>query len=224
MAAPESGWFATLDVAARDALAAAGRARRYPVQSVLLAEGTTSRNVIVVRAGRVRITTMSADGHETTLAVVGPGEVLGEISALDGRPHSATATALDPVEALVIQSPEFLQVVQDNGRLGLSLLRTVISRLRAADRVRAEFGSRDVLQRLCSLLVELQRDHGERDGDGGVRIATALSQEELATWLSASREAVNRALAHLRTLGLVETGRRRLTVRDVPRLERMAGR
>lgn len=223
MGGSESAWFDTLDDADRTALRQAGHTRVYPARSTLLEEGMTSGAVIVVLVGRVRITTVSADGKETTLAVVGPGEVLGELSALDGRPHSASATALDAVEALVVHAPDFLRVVEGHGKLGLSLLRTVVTRLRAADRVRVEFGSRDVLQRLCSLLVDLAHNHGETS-DGGVRIATALSQEELATWLGASREAVNRALGYLRAQGLVETGRRRLVIRDARRLERLAAR
>jgi CRP/FNR family transcriptional regulator, cyclic AMP receptor protein len=217
-------WFDRISEADHQALVAAGRARTYAPRTVLVEEGQTSGLVIIILDGRVKITTLSTDGRETALSAIGRGEVIGELSAVDGYPHSATATAIDSVKAIVLSAPAFLEVVAQNGRLGIELLRAVTERLRAADRVRVEFGGRDVVQPVCSLLIQLARDHGDAADGGGIRISTRLSQEELATWLGASREAVNKALRRLRTLGLVETGRRQLLVRDVRRLERLAER
>jgi CRP-like cAMP-binding protein len=224
MGKDERSWFDRLEEPVRRSLLDAGRKRPYAHRAVLVEQGTTSGLVIVILDGQVKVTTISLDGRETTLAAIGAGEVIGELSAIDGRPHSATATAIHAVEALVIRAPEFLEVLRGHGSLGLDLLHTMASRLRSADRVRVEFGGRDVVQRVCALLLQLAGDHGAAAEDGAIRITTALSQEELATWLGASREAVNKALRRLRTLGLVETGRRQLLIRDLRRLERIAER
>jgi CRP/FNR family transcriptional regulator, cyclic AMP receptor protein len=220
----ERPWFDRLSDADRQALIDAGRTRVYAPRTVIMEEGLTTGLVVVVRSGRVTISTLSSDGHETTLAAIGRGEVIGEFSAVDGRPHSATATTIEEVEALVISAPAFRDVVATHAGLAFQLLHSVVGRLRDSDRVRVEFGGRDAVQRVCALLLWLAREHGEVDDTGGIRISTAFSQEEMATWVGASREAVNKALRRLRAQGLVETGRREVVVRDLRRLMRLAER
>jgi CRP-like cAMP-binding protein len=96
----------------------------------------------------------------------------------------------------------------------LALLRVVIARLRDSDNLRAEFGARDALGRVASRLAELAETAGEPCADG-IRIAMPLTQEDLAQWVAASREAVARALASLRRRHLITTARREIVVTDL---------
>jgi CRP/FNR family cyclic AMP-dependent transcriptional regulator len=219
LGANATGFLGALSHAEREDLAGRGRLRSFPAGAQLFRAGAGSDTVVVVLAGRVKVGSPAAPGREAVLAFRGPGDLLGELSALDGRPRSATVSALEPVEALVVEARAFRAFLQERPRLALLLLELLSRRLRDADRKRVEFAAHDAVGRVAARLVELARDHGQA-GDGGVEITLPLSQDELAGWTGSSREAVAKALHTLRSLGWVRTGRRRITVLDLDALRR----
>ncbi|MBV9412100.1 MAG: Crp/Fnr family transcriptional regulator [Acidimicrobiia bacterium] len=196
-----------------------GRARKFRSGATLFHEGDHSDWIGLVVKGRVKISCYGADGRERLVAVVGPGELLGELSAIDGEPRSATATALEAIDVHVLTSEEFVALLEKNPAATLGILRSVIGRLRDSDKRRVEFGALDTVGRVGRLIIELAERYGEED-DGAIRIRLPLSQEELAGWAGASREAVVKALHQLRARGWIETGRREIRVLDLPALER----
>ncbi len=152
----------------------------------------------------------------------GPGDLVGEFSAIDGQPRSATATALDPVEALVIRVDEFQAFLEAHARVALLLLQMLTGKLRDSDRKRIEFTAQDTVGRVTRRLVELAERFG-RESELGVRIDLSISQEELAGWASSSREATSKALSALRSRGWIEIHRRGITILDLEALRRRAG-
>ncbi len=178
--------------------------------------------MLVVTSGRVKIFSLTEEGEEIVLAVRGPGALLGEISAVDGAPRSASVAALEPVTALVLPVAAFLDFLGTHPAAAMVLLRLITSRLRDADRKRVEFAAYDIAGRVARRLVELADRFGEPSPDG-VRITVALSQDELAGWVGASREAVAKALRVLRDRGYLSTGRRTMTVLDLDGLRGRAG-
>ncbi|MGH2730594.1 MAG: Crp/Fnr family transcriptional regulator [Actinomycetota bacterium] len=198
------------------------RPRRYPKGSTLFNEGESSDRVFVVTEGQAKLSFFTDDGREILLAVRGPGEIIGEMSAIDGEPRSATATAMESVEALVMTSDGFESFITDNPRVGLLLLQMLSRRLRDADRKRIEFGAFDTIGRVARRLVELADDYGEATDDG-VRISLPLTQQDLAGWTGSSREAVSKALQTLRGRGWIATHRKGITVLDLEAVRRRAG-
>jgi CRP-like cAMP-binding protein len=210
-----------LDPADREALSGRGRRRRWPAGSSLFLEGDRSGTVVFVLSGRVKVFSLTEHGEEILLAVRGRGALLGEVSAVDGGPRSASVAALEPIEALVLTADAFVEFLRGHADAATVLLQLVVARLRDADRKRVEFAAYDIASRVARRLVELAERFGEPDGHG-VRITVALSQDELAGWVGASREAVAKALRVLRERGLISTGRRTMTVLDLPGLRRRA--
>jgi CRP/FNR family transcriptional regulator, cyclic AMP receptor protein len=200
-------------------LLAAGRPLRLRPGATTLIEGQLSGQVILILGGHVRAWTTAEDGHEALLAVRRPGDIVGELAALDGQPHSATVSALEPVEARVIAASAFRDYLATHSSAAFAVLELLTERLRDADRKRAEFGFMDATGRVAARLAELAEHHGHAS-DRGVRIELALSQEELASWVSASREAVSRALRLFRERGWIATERRCITVFDLDALRR----
>jgi CRP-like cAMP-binding protein len=196
-------------------LAELGRTRRFRKGAVLFTEGDRSDWVGYILTGSVKASTFGEDGTETVHNVLGPTDLLGDLAGIDGEPRSATVTALETVEVSVVPAADFTAFLQTHADAALELLCSVTRRLRAADRRRAEFGSMDVVSRLARLLVELRDRY-----DGGSTIGLALTQEELAGWTGASREAVVKALRVLRERGLIETGRRQIRILDAEGLSR----
>ena len=204
-----------------EALVSRGHPRRYRRGAPLFHEGDAAGSVVVVRSGRVKVSSYTADGKEVVLAVREPGELLGELSAIDGEPCSATATALETVEACLVAAADFRSFLEERPRVAFALLEMVSGKLRDADRKRIEFGAYDTAGRVARRLVEMAERFGE-PARGAVRITLPLSQQELAGWTGASREAVSKALQQLRGQGFIETARRGITVCDVDGLRRRA--
>ncbi|MFE3454114.1 Crp/Fnr family transcriptional regulator [Nonomuraea sp. NPDC059194] len=201
------------------ALKAAGRPRRWERGEVVMTEGDTADWVLLLLEGRVKVSSHTGGGTEVVLAVRGPGGLLGEMSAIDGSPRSATVTALEPVGGVVVH--DFAGFLRAHGRVAVLLMQLVTGRLRDADRKRVEYGAFDTTGRVATRLVELAERYGEPT-TAGLRVALPLSQDELAGWTGASREAVSKALRTLRDRGLIETGRRRVMIHDLEGLRRRA--
>ena len=217
----EGDFLGTLGPGDIETLTAWGHPRRYARNATIFHEGEDAAHVVIVRSGRVKISSFTRDGKEIVLAVRGPGELLGEISAIDGEPRSASASALEQVEALAVPVEDFRTFLITRPRIAFSLLQTLTGKLRDADRKRVEFGAYDTVGRVSRRLVEMADRFGEEQGDG-VRITLPLSQQELAGWTGSSREAVSKALHLLRERGFIETARRGITVLDLPALQRRA--
>lgn len=203
------------------ALEQVGQRREFRRGAVLFREADRSNRVVVLRTGRVKVAVNTASGTEVVLAIRGPGSLLGEFSAIDRSPHSATVTAIEPVSALVVRSPDFEAYLHRHGRVSFLLMRTLAAKLRDADRKRIEFGAHDTTGRVAARLVELAERFGQATADG-VKIALPFSQDELAGWIGSSREAVSKALSTLRGAGEIRTGRMSVVVRDLPALRRRA--
>jgi CRP-like cAMP-binding protein len=200
-----------------DDLLSRGVRRPFRRGGFIMTEGEASDHVVVLLAGRAKVSSYTADGKEVVLAVRGPGELLGDFSALDGAPRSATVSALEPIEALIIPSERFIDFLQHHARLAVLLLQTWSHRVRDADRKRVEFGAYDTPGRVARRLLELVERYGEGDGEV-MRISLSLTQDELAGWTGSSREAVSKALREFRDRGWIETGRRSINVLDVEAL------
>jgi len=208
------------EVAALRALAVV---RRWPAGSALVHEGDRSDRILIVQSGRVKIVALTKDGTEMLLALRGAGDIVGELSAVDGRPHSAAAVALEPVTCLAVDRTDFTTFLETHPRAAVVLLRVIASRQREADSRRVEFGAVDSVGRVARRLAELAEGYGEDMRDGSIRITMGLTQADLAGLTGASREAVSRALRVLRDEGVISTERRSVTVHDLAGLRRHGG-
>ncbi len=204
-------WFSATDLAALRGL---GAQRSLPEGSTLFMEGDGPHDVTVVDAGDIKIVTAAPNGQEVVLDVVGPGELLGELSALDGAPRSATAVTLTDCQVTSIPVDRFLAYLQEHPVSMGSLLAVVIRRLRHANARQLEFSTTDALGRVCARLEEMAERYGVVDGDGRVRLELAITQTELAQWCGLSREAVVKALRKLRQLGWVSSVDGVITIED----------
>jgi CRP-like cAMP-binding protein len=218
-AAGEPVFLASLTPAEAAALEARATRRDYPRGQALFHEQGAPDRVIVLTGGFVKLSRGSDDGREVILAIRGPGDLIGEQSAIDGRPRSATATALDEVTAVVLSRDDFLTLLEREPRVALIVLKMLSARLREADFGRMELSLHDATGRVAARILELSERFGAH-ADAGVEIHLPISQEELAGWTGCSRDSVVKALQSMRSLGWIETGRRRITVRELEQLRR----
>jgi CRP/FNR family transcriptional regulator, cyclic AMP receptor protein len=216
---PAIGFLGVLGAAELSDLRNRGIPRRFRKGQGLFHEGGDSDRVLILLEGRVKVSTVTGEGKEIVLAFRGAGDLLGELSAIDGQPRSASVSAIEPVEALAVAAPDFRAFLRAHPDVALLLLQTLSRRLRDADRKRVEYGAHDTVGRVAARLVELAEHYGEQVPQG-LRIGLPLSQEELAGWTGSSREAVSKALKSLRRVGWVVTQRRQIIVLDLEALRR----
>ena len=122
----------------RQDLMSMGRSIHLRSGATALIEGQVSGQVVLIERGYVRVWTTAEDGHESLLAIRRPGDLVGELSALDGRPHSASVSALEPVEARIILAGTFRDYLATHPSAAFAVLELLTERLRDADRKRAE--------------------------------------------------------------------------------------
>lgn len=210
-----------LDAGERQALHALGISRRFPSGALLMFEQEPGDRVMILLEGRVKVTRVEHDGDEVMLSIRDPGDVLGELSCIDGQPRIGSVTALEPVEALVISTPTFRAHLERVPRVAVVLFSVVTGRMRETTLKLMQFAALDTTGRLAARLVELADRYGS-EREGRIEVDLALSQEELASWTGASRAGVAKALQTLRELGWVQTSRRRIVIDELDRLRARA--
>jgi CRP-like cAMP-binding protein len=201
----------------RAALCALGHRRRFPRGSVLLLNGDHAHRVVVLLAGRAKVTRLSEQGRETLLGILAPGDIAGELALIENRGLVGTVEAIEPVEAVEIATSLLRAHLERTPRVLLALLDATMARLAYANLELALFATTDTLGRLAARIVELAEQYGTRRGSE-IEITLRLSQEELAAWAGASRAGVTKALQMLRDLRWIDTYRRRIVVRDLEAL------
>jgi CRP/FNR family cyclic AMP-dependent transcriptional regulator len=213
----DGDFLAELPPAAAEELRRLGARRRFPAGAVLFVAGDPAHEALVLLSGEVKVSVGSTEGKEIVLEVFEAGALLGELSVIDGKPRSATVTALTPVEVLAVAAGSFNEFLDRHPRVLRRLLIDVIGRLRSRVRHQLEFGTGDALGRVCARLADLADRYGEAEGDAVV-VHSPLNQSELAAWTGLSREAVVKALRALRQLDWIDVQGRTFLVRDLDRL------
>jgi CRP-like cAMP-binding protein len=208
-----AGLGAALPTRAWAELLAWGTTRRYRAGAVLLRQGSRGSYVLALVEGRVMVTRIVASGQELIVAIGDPGEILGDMTALDQAQRTATVTALSPCTVRVMSSEQFGALIRRHDAAD-AVARYAFARVREAEQARFEISAFPVGQRLARALVRLTAS-----GSGN---AIGLSQDQLARLIGASRNAVVGTLAALRTQGIITTSRRQLVVRDQTALQALA--
>jgi len=207
----EGSFLAHLTDVDRSLLLDRGVRRDFTANDTLLSEGDPSDHLHVIVSGWVRVSTLLEGGQEIIYALRGPGDVLGELAALNGWSRTASVRGIEPVSVVQLSSAQFLAALHDRPGIAIALLKTMSTRLREAEMARIGSATLDVSMRLAKYLADLAVDRGRRSVDGVV-IDSPLTQEDIANHLGASRRAVARALGVLRSRGVVSTGRKRIVV------------
>ena len=205
-----------------DALLARVRRRHAARSEVILRAGAAGDDVVLVISGRVRLVAYGADDREVMLAIRGPGELIGEMAALGAQRRTASAIAIEDVDAGYMRAEEFRDFLQEHPYAALVLMRMLVRRLTEADRDRVALATQDSVGRVAKRLLELSTEHGTPAASGN-GIELSITQDELARWTGATRETVSRALRLMRQLGWVATDHRAITVLDAAALRDRSG-
>ncbi|MFI6825151.1 Crp/Fnr family transcriptional regulator [Micromonospora sp. NPDC050187] len=218
---PYGTFLQRLTPAARTALLDLGVRRQVDAGQIVIHEGGRESYLVLLEDGLTKVTAGLPDGRTALLALRIGGDLVGEMSALNGRPRSATITTCGPTRYSVIRPDRFKLYLRDQPDAALELAAMVSDRLRWSNRRRIDFTGYSVKVRVARVVAEMCRTHGRQQRDGVV-IDVRLTQPELASICGAAETSIQKALRELRGEGLLDTDYRRITVRDLTGLRRSA--
>lgn len=186
---------------------------------IVFREGELGDRLYVITSGKVKLGRTSGDGRENLIAVLGPGEMFGELSLFDPGPRSATATVIGETELIGLGHESLHGFLDGRPRVAQALLAALARRLRRTNDSLSDLVFTDVPGRVAKAVLDLANRFGVPVADG-VRVAHDLTQEELAQLVGASRETVNKALADFAARGWIRLEGRAVVLLDVERLQR----
>jgi CRP-like cAMP-binding protein len=168
--------------------------------------------------GRVKISTMSAEGKEVVLNILGTGELFGEIALIDGKDRSADATVMESAELVVIDARDFMPFLEARPDLATRLLVMLCERFRWVNDLYEDAVFMHLPARLAKHLIRLGESFGD-ESDDGVRIGIKLSQQDLGNLMGTTRESVNKQMRTWIDGGIVSVDQGIITILDQDRLE-----
>jgi CRP-like cAMP-binding protein len=212
-----------------DLLASACRIRRFRRGEVIFHQGDPGDALHVILSGRVKISSPSETGVEAILTTLRPAEFFGALALIDRAPRSATATAVEPTETMVVPRDRFRQLVNEREEVRDLVFAELARELRRLTNHVEELHFLDIAGRLASQLVRMaERQVGEQaEGApplGEIRLEGPITQGELAAMVGSTRQSVNKLLGYLIDDGLIRMDRDAIVVLDLPGLQRAARR
>ncbi|MGC4980335.1 MULTISPECIES: Crp/Fnr family transcriptional regulator [unclassified Streptomyces] len=205
----------------RDEFLQQGIKKNYSPHQPLLQQGDSSRHVLLITSGVVKVAASSASGYDVLLAVRLAGDLVGEMAAFEELPRSGTVVACSEVTVRIIQLPVLEGLLSRHPDAMRAMLRMLSARLRWANRRRIDYKAYDAPTRFARVLAELGQAYAQpAPGDDGKRcvLGFTLTQKELASLAGLALPTAEKCLATLTAQGLVQRSYRNITICDVPKL------
>jgi CRP/FNR family transcriptional regulator, cyclic AMP receptor protein len=195
------------------------RRRKFSRGEVVFHEGDPGDTLHLVDRGHVAVRVTTPLGDMATLRIIGPGEYFGELALVSPAPRSATVTALEPTETLVLHRDQINRVRLEHPDVEQVLLDLVVGEVRRLSAGLLDAMYAPVALRLARQLVGLARSY---QGDAQGRVVIPLTQDDLASLCGTTRPTINQLIGKLRDYKLLEVARGRVIVTDLPGLARKA--
>lgn len=165
----------------------------HQTRSRLCNEGDPGGSLYMILSGRVKVSKVAPNGKDSILAFMGAGEVLGEMTLIDGSPRSATVEALETTRVLEVQRRDFLPLLERNPATAVWIIELLCKRLRSTSEMVEAASLQGAAPRLAITLLRLAETHGRAEGKKTI-IDLPLSQSALGAHAGLLRESVNRQM------------------------------
>ena len=195
--------------------------KQYRAKQVVFYKGDAATHLFVVVSGKLKVSAPSDDGKEIIFGIVGLGDLVGEMSMVEGAEHTATVTALERTELVALNRSEFVALLETSPGIAIKLLTMLCEKLRWAREFAEDISFLTLAERLAKRLSYLARHYGEITGQG-IRIVLHLYQQELANLVGTSRESINKQLREWTEQGWVVMDNGYLTITNIRELESLA--
>ena len=214
--------FSKLSERELDALVQVSRVKKLRAREELFHKGDPGNQVYLISKGRLKAVTTSAEGDDVVFSIMAPGEVFGELALLCGGRRTATITAIDASELIVLDRREFLPFLKTHPEAAIRLLEVLAERCLRISELLEDTTFLNLPARLAKKLVSLSRVHGIQTREG-IRIDLKLSQAEIGDLVATTRESINKQMKAWSEEGLVSMKSGIVTIHRIDDLEALAG-
>ena len=173
--------------------------KRYKRGDLIVQQDTISDALFIILSGKARVLSHDSRGREVIIATLDVGDCIGDMSLIDGEPHSATVRAETQTDVLVLERDAFTHCLRDNATMADAIMRGLVRRLRRADKQILSLALMDVYGRVLNTL----QDMAQEDADGNKVLRKKVSRQDVAKMVGASREMVSRVMKHFEENGVL---------------------
>ena len=182
-------------------------------------EGDIVNGVYCITSGICKMSKLSANGKDQIVKLIKAGELLGQRSMISDEPANLSAVALEDMEVCFIPKTEILHFFDTNNQFSMNLMKTICGDLKETSDHLVSISQKTVKERLAETLIYLQDNFG-KNSDGSLHIQ--LSREELAGMIGTATESCIRLLSDFNKLGLIELSGKKIILKDMVKLKRIA--
>jgi CRP/FNR family cyclic AMP-dependent transcriptional regulator len=201
--------FAGLSEEQLEQLARMALQRKVARHTTIVRAGDVTDSLFVIVSGSAKVLNRDSEGREVILTLLGAGECFGEMALIDGSPRSADVIANEACELLVIGKRDFTKALAENVDLCLNIMKSLVLRLREANRKIESLALMDVYGRVAKLLLDFSVE------ENGLRvIRRKVSKQDMAKMVGASREMVSRVMKDLEGSGAIRVEEGRIVLKQ----------
>ncbi len=182
--------------------------KTFPKGALLFSEGDDSDGLYIIKEGKAKVFISDETGKDMTVAMLGPGEVIGEIASLDGQARTASVTAIEPTIVLKIAQRDFKRFLSDNQELAFEIIQVLTSRIRSYNTSVSNLAFKTVYERIVAMLEQ----NSESCEDGTRVVNGSFTHKDIADMVGASREMVSRVFSDLTKGEYISIDQRVITI------------
>jgi len=185
-----------------------GREKSLSKGSLLFSQGDESEGLFIIKSGRAKVFISDENGKEMLIAILGPGEVVGEIASLDGQTRTASVVALEPTKVLQIAQSDFKRFLAENQDVAFEIIQVLTKRIRSYANSVSNLAFKNVYERIVVMLEQ----NSEPKEDGTRVVTSAFTHQDIADMVGSSREMVSRVFSELTKGKYISTDHRVVTI------------
>lgn len=189
---------------------------------VLYFPSDSADTIYILKKGQVRISSISPEGKEIIISIVGPGEIFGEI-AIPEQPEERQEIAKITEDALLcmVKVEDIKEMMSHNPRLNMAIFKLIGLRLKKVQSRLESLIFKTADKRIASFIKEIADEHGRKIlGAPDMReVKLGLSHADIAKLTATSRQTVTTVLNALEKKGIITYDRKRIKIKDYPALE-----
>ncbi|RKS13788.1 Crp/Fnr family transcriptional regulator [Flavobacterium sp. 120] len=186
---------------------------------VIFEEGENVNGIYCIKDGVCKLTKLSANGKDHIVKLVTKGELLGQRSMISDEPVNLSAVALEDMQVCFIPKSEVMGYFDKNNQFSMNVMKTICGDLKEADGHMVNLAQKTVKERLAETLLYLHNTFGKNE-DNSLKIQ--LSRDELASIIGTATESCIRLLSDFNKLGLIELNGKKITLKDINKLKKLA--
>lgn len=213
-----SAFFQPLNDSEMDKLLTYTRTKNFKSNEIIFSKGDEGGQLYAILSGRIKINTLSREGKEITISILGEGKIFGEIAMFDNEYRTATATMHTPGEVLIIEQRKFIMFLEQTPKISVKLILTLCSRLRQTTELLEDTLFYSLPVRFAKKLLALAEYHGVEKA-GEITIDLKLSQTELGNLVNSTRESINKLMREWKQSDIIGFKNGIITIKDINALE-----